>query len=123
MPTLGHSRINIDSISHHVSDWVRTLDASESQGLATYSRHDHAALRKSYKEELLKITQAWLEPPTEALVRSLIKLDDKRDNYREFAIEIDDERIRSDWKTYEIYAREGKVRVPNIPFPLYGEPT
>ena len=118
-PALGE-RISEEN-NAYVNDWVQTVDDSVSQGVATLSRHEYAALRKSYKQELLNITQAWPNPPTEALVRSLIKLDDKDDDYRQFAIDFDDDRILKDRRNYELYVLRNDGRNSEVHVPVYGE--
>ena len=118
-PALGER--NSEDNNAYVNDWVQTVDNSESHGVATLSRHEYAAIRKAYKEELLDITQAWPEPPTEALVRSLIKLDDEDDNYRQFAINVNDDRIRKDRRNYELYVLRNDGRNPEVHVPVYWE--
>ena len=125
-PSPGLEVRNSNDTNSLVDEWMDAVDASESQSLATDPRQHHAALRyaalrKSYKEELLHITRAWPRPPTEDYVRSLIKLDDERDNLRQFATRIDENRIERDWRHYEVLALTGKSRNADIAYPVYEE--
>ena len=120
-PSPASGERNSEDNNAYVNDWVQTVDDSESHSVATLSRHEYAAIRKAYKEKLLDITQAWPEPPTEALVRSLIKLDDKDDDYRQFAIDVDEDRIRKDWRNYELYVLRNDARNSEVQIPVYWE--
>ena len=117
---------NIDHASISVSNPGLTPPsaANPSQGSSSTAnalpRHNQAALRRSYKQDLLDTTRAWPGPPSEALVRSIIKLDDKHDNYRQFTVT--HQRMHSDWRTYEIYARKRRPRDSSQSYPVYGNP-
>lgn len=66
--------------------------------------HDNqVARRRSYKEDLVETTRTWPGPPSEALVKSLIKLGDKHDDRRIF-VNIEPEKLYNDLEHYEIYA-------------------
>ena len=113
------------------SDRTQALNAPESQVLANPDQdssgtadalppHILANLRREYKEGLLDVARAWPGPPNELTLRSLIKMDDRRDDNRQFRIAED--KIHRDWENYENYARIGRFRNSSLPFPVYGHP-
>ena len=113
------------------SDRTQALNAPESQVLANPDQdssgtadflapHNLANLRREYKEGLLDIARAWPGPPNEITLRSLIKMDDWRDDYRQYRVAED--KIHRDWENYEKYARIRRFRNSSLPFPVYGHP-
>ena len=117
---------NVDHASISVSnpDLTPPSAANPSQESSSTAnalpRHNQAALRRSYKQDLLDTTRAWPGPPREAHIRFLIKFDDKDDDYRQFTVP--EQKMHTDWRNYEIYARKKRPRDPDLPCPVYGNP-
>ena len=111
------------SLGYLSPDLAPLTVANSSQGSGSTAnaliREHQVARRRSYKEALLETTRTWPGPPTEALVRSLIKLDDEHDDRRMF---VEPEKLHKDWGYYEIYARIGRCQDSNQPFAVYGDP-
>ena len=122
---------SLENTQPTASDRTQAINAPENQVPANPDQdssgtadvlapHNLANLRREYKEGLLDVARAWPGPPNEITLRSLIKMDDWRDDYRQFRIAED--KIHRDWENYEKYARIGRFRNSSLPFPVYGHP-